>query len=163
MHKIFVYGTLKTGQPNHHWLQNENNGIQRKLDGLFFTKSKFPMVLDTPWNIPFLIDHENFGKSIYGEVYEVDDLMLSKLDILEGYPKWYDRKTIQVEQSGSVSEAQVYLLNNVDHDKFLKRYKGRHLLLNNFDAKLVDYVPPEKRPTNYREVSLSILECLKSD
>jgi len=28
---VFVYGTLKTGQPNHHWLENPENGFKEKI------------------------------------------------------------------------------------------------------------------------------------
>jgi len=186
-HKIFVYGTLKSGQPNHHWLQNPENGHQKLLPGKFKTVQNFPMILDTPWNIPFLLDvdpktdpkitsntdpkttdfrhniersvsiSKNFS-SIKGEIYEVDDLMLSELDVLEGYPEWYGRKVIFCEnEEADLVEAQVYLLENVD----FRKVQGRKLI-DSFDSECVGYVKPEDRPENYREVSLAVVKKLKN-
>ena len=41
---VFVYGTLKRGQPNHHWLSTTENGWQRFV-GEAVTEKKFPLVI----------------------------------------------------------------------------------------------------------------------
>lgn len=41
---VFVYGTLKRGQPNHHWLSSAENGFQRFL-GEGATVTQFPLVI----------------------------------------------------------------------------------------------------------------------
>ena len=41
---VFVYGTLKRGQPNHHWLSSAENGYQRFL-GEGATVTQFPLVI----------------------------------------------------------------------------------------------------------------------
>ena len=41
---VFVYGTLKRGQPNHHWLSTAENGWQRFI-GEAVTEEKFPLVI----------------------------------------------------------------------------------------------------------------------
>ena len=41
---VFVYGTLKRGQPNHHWLSSAENGFQRFL-GEGATVKQFPLVI----------------------------------------------------------------------------------------------------------------------
>ncbi|XP_026836062.1 putative gamma-glutamylcyclotransferase CG2811 isoform X2 [Drosophila erecta] len=98
--RVFVYGTLKRGEPNHHWLTKKENGQARFL-GRGKTDTKFPLVVGTRYNIPFLLARPGEGNHIEGEVYEVDQTMLSKLDILEDYPDYYDREqqTILMEQN----------------------------------------------------------------
>lgn len=89
--KVFVYGTLKRGQPNHYWLTNTDNGLASFLaNGT--TKSRFPLVISTRYNIPFLLNKPGVGKNIKGEIYEVNSDMLTKLDVLEDYPELYDRQ-----------------------------------------------------------------------
>ena len=62
VHKVFVYGTLKSGQPNHYLFKKSlNSGAARLLGTATLTK-RFPMVLDTLYNIPFLLAKENTGK-----------------------------------------------------------------------------------------------------
>ena len=41
---VFVYGTLKKGQPNHHWLSDSENGFQRFISAAK-TEVKFPLVI----------------------------------------------------------------------------------------------------------------------
>lgn len=95
MSKVFVYGTLKKGQPNHHWLTNTMNGAASYISN-GTTKIKYPLVISTRYNIPFLLNKPGIGKNIKGEIYEIDDEMLSKLDILEDYPELYDRQIEQI-------------------------------------------------------------------
>ncbi len=68
MHFVFVYGTLKRGQPNHYLLQNESNGL-REFCGNGKTKTKFPMVVASRYNIPYVLDLPNAGNNIYGEIW----------------------------------------------------------------------------------------------
>lgn len=86
-----MYGTLKRGQPNHHWLSRQENGAARFL-GTGRTARTFPLVIGTRYNIPFLLDRCGTGNNVQGEVYEVDEAMLRNLDILEDYPRFYDRE-----------------------------------------------------------------------
>ena len=44
------------------------------------------------YNIPYLIDKPGVGNNICGELYEVDDKMLAKLDELEDHPNYYQRR-----------------------------------------------------------------------
>lgn len=63
-HYVFVYGTLKEGEPNQHWLTNKNNG-SAKLIGQATTTEKYPLVIASKYNIPFLLDKPGVGKVIY--------------------------------------------------------------------------------------------------
>ena len=53
-HYVFSYGTLKRGEPNHHWLSKGENGNQR-FCGVANTKEKFPLVIASRYNIPYVL------------------------------------------------------------------------------------------------------------
>lgn len=93
--RIFVYGTLKSGQPNHYWLTNLQNGLASYVSS-GFTKNQFPLVIGTRYNVPFLLNKPGFGQNIKGEIYDIDEKMLAKLDILEDYPQLYDRQIQEI-------------------------------------------------------------------
>lgn len=54
VYKVFVYGTLKRGEPNHHWFSNVPGGKSRFLYQAR-TKEKYPLIIATDYNIPFLL------------------------------------------------------------------------------------------------------------
>ena len=104
---VFVYGTLKKGEPNHHWLSTTQNGFQKFL-GQAETVNRFPLVIASRlgfiefniwnifylrYNIPYLMDKPGVGNKIMGEIYEVDDKMLEKLDELEDHPRLNNTST----------------------------------------------------------------------
>jgi len=103
------------------------------------------------------LDAPGLGEHISGEVYKVDDSMLSNLDVLEGYPKWYDRKMIKLinEESGSI-EAQVYLLSPVDTDKIVGKK-----FIDYFDHKTANYVRGDDRPKDYKNTCIDIVKNYK--
>lgn len=90
--RVFVYGTLKNGQPNHYWLTNATNGLATFLSH-GTTKNKFPLVIATQYHVPFLLNKPGIGRNIKGEIYEIDEKMLSNLDRLEDFPRLYDRQS----------------------------------------------------------------------
>lgn len=75
---VFVYGTLKRNEPNYHVIDPakhtcpESTGVSRFV-GSARTVNKFPLVIGTRFNIPFLLDRQGLGHNIRGEVYEVDE------------------------------------------------------------------------------------------
>lgn len=93
--KVFVYGTLKKDQPNHYWLTSVDNGFA-KFECTGKTVTKFPLIIATRYNIPFLLNVPDIGHNICGEIYNVDEKMLSNLDDLEDYPVLYDRNVFDV-------------------------------------------------------------------
>lgn len=96
--RVFVYGTLKSNEPNHHWLTNHKNGHSKFLsEGC--TIKKYPLVIGTRYNIPFLLDRPDLGYYVKGEIYEIDEKMLSSLDILEDYPQYYDREIQEIRSN----------------------------------------------------------------
>lgn len=94
--KVFVYGTLKKGQPNHKWLADARNGVATFISS-GTTTQKLPLVIGTRYNIPFLLSKPGIGNHIHGEVYEIDEHMLTRLDELEGYPDLYNRELQSIE------------------------------------------------------------------
>lgn len=93
-HLVAVYGTLKKGFHNHHYL------IGSKLLGSGVTKHDHYVMLSA--GIPYVckcVDEEKMGR-ISVEVYEVDDNTLKNLDRLEGHPEWYKREPVYVDIEG---------------------------------------------------------------
>ncbi|PSN53029.1 putative gamma-glutamylcyclotransferase [Blattella germanica] len=116
LHKVFVYGTLKKGEPNHHWITDTSKG-HAKLLGNGTTIDKYPLIIGTKYNIPFLLDAPGKGHNVAGEVYEVDDGMLMHLDVLEDHPSFYKRQLRSVNLIGSEEiTCWIYLLQNFKPD-----------------------------------------------
>ncbi|XP_049882896.1 putative gamma-glutamylcyclotransferase CG2811 isoform X3 [Pectinophora gossypiella] len=104
-HKVFVYGTLKRDQPNHHWLTDPENGFGKFLtEGK--TKNKYPLIIATKYNIPFVLHSPGDGLNVKGEVYEVDNVMLGRLDILEDHPNYYEREVDDIIITSEKGEQQ---------------------------------------------------------
>ncbi|XP_062270398.1 gamma-glutamylaminecyclotransferase-like [Scomber scombrus] len=96
MANVFVYGTLKKGQPNHYRMFDSVNGKAEFLASAFTTE-KYPLVIASENNIPFLLNIPGQGHQIQGEIYKVDEQMLEFLDDFEGIPIMYQRTLIKVE------------------------------------------------------------------
>lgn len=92
MQKLFVYGTLKSGEANHEILRTSANGIA-KYWCKATTTTKMPLVIGTRYNIPFLINKPGIGSYVTGEIYEVDEKMMEILDNLEDCQRLYKRDT----------------------------------------------------------------------
>ena len=58
-HRLFVYGTLKRGQPNAEQFVPENGFV--KYVGQARTVQKWPLVIASQCNIPYLLDREGIG------------------------------------------------------------------------------------------------------
>ncbi len=56
--KVFFYGTLKRNEPNYEYVVEKN----AKFVGEATTVSKFPLIVATNINLPFLLDKEGYGK-----------------------------------------------------------------------------------------------------
>lgn len=85
-HRVFVYGTLKRGIGNHHLLADS------QFIGNAYTVDTFKM-----YSVGFpIIMPDDDGFAVYGEVYDVDDDTLKRLDNLEAEGTMYDRQKINV-------------------------------------------------------------------
>ena len=61
-HPIFVYGTLKKGQPNYYLLQDAAKFGRGVLLGEAKLTKRYPMVIASNYNVPALLDKEGVGK-----------------------------------------------------------------------------------------------------
>lgn len=97
---LFVYGTLKRTFSNNYLLESA------KYLGTGHTKNKFALYVS---GIPFVIKNEQVSV-IYGELYQVDELTLHRLDKLEGHPGWYCREETEIipESSDQTITAWLY-------------------------------------------------------
>jgi gamma-glutamylcyclotransferase (GGCT)/AIG2-like uncharacterized protein YtfP len=96
---VFVYGTLRQGCWNHHLLMGSY------LVGKGRTSRRFGLYVD---KIPFVYKEEAISH-ITGELYEVDDETLGRIDRLEGHPQWYRREQEDIQLTDGITEhAWVY-------------------------------------------------------
>lgn len=119
MDYVFVYGTLKRGYWNAHFLDNAIFIDEGKTDARY-------ALLDLT-HFPGLVVG---NRQIQGEVYKINASILKKLDFLEGYDtqrpedSLYTRILIPITlNSGKRVRAFTYLFNNIDgtHRKILDR------------------------------------------
>jgi len=99
-HLVFVYGTLKKSQPNHKVMMDSGNGLAEFVCSAR-TVNRYPLVIASQFNIPFLLGKHDTGNQINGEVYSVDQRMLDFLDAFEGHPGYYTRLETPVTSTGA--------------------------------------------------------------
>lgn len=101
-HKIFVYGTLLTGERNAHCA-----GAARRQRGW-----TCGTIYDTGYGFPAFVTR---GRThIVGEVLTANDEQFHSMDRLEGYPRLYRREQIQVNLDGGGRVlAWVYIMNDL--------------------------------------------------
>lgn len=103
MYKVFVYGTLKMGKSNHPLLRDSAYLTDHETDPefLMINLGGFPGVV------------RDGATSIKGEVYEVDDETLARLDRLEGYNENDSREhnlyTREVLEYSPIEDEPVYI------------------------------------------------------
>jgi len=110
--KLFVYGTLRKGLSNHHFIsESECIGAGKTVEkfSLYLSQIGLPMVAKAPQLY-----------QIHGEIYEVSDAKLAQLDLLEGHPNWYKREQIDVEIDGKIHTCWMYFIVNAPSSKALE-------------------------------------------
>jgi gamma-glutamylaminecyclotransferase len=95
-HLVFVYGTLKQGHTRHNAIREQRYlGIARTepLYGMY-QFGGYPCLVD---EITAEQSGQTAGRSIYGELYEVDDACMAELDKIEGVSHGlFERKEIKL-------------------------------------------------------------------
>ena len=116
---VFVYGTLKRGKSNHHFLAAQRFVREARTEPLYrlYLLGEYPgMVLDEEQGIP-----------IEGEVWEVDSASLAKLDRLEGTDEGlYTRVRVRLAPAnpGEVIETYLYLRSVAGRRDLGSRFAG---------------------------------------
>lgn len=102
-HSVFVYGTLKRGCHNNHYLKTAKFiGEAETVDKMHMTDIGYPLVDDTKPTT-----------TIKGELWEVDDKTLRALDRLEGHPRYYQRMKKKILVGGVLlKDAFMYINRN---------------------------------------------------
>jgi gamma-glutamylaminecyclotransferase len=91
-YKVFVYGSLRKGFGNHILLKDcEYVGDAWALQYAMQHLTHFPSAF---------VDYFTQGARIFGEVYEITNEILQRLDHLEGHPDFYKRQEIQIPKFG---------------------------------------------------------------
>ena len=115
---IFVYGTLKRGGRYHYLLENGKVSFMGKA----ITRERFIMYERD--GIPYVSRKKRLSR-IKGEVYEVDEKTLFRLDLLEEHPHWYKREEVDVELEDGRDFLRAFMYFNENE-------KGRVILSGNF-------------------------------
>lgn len=109
MTRVFVYGTLKCGGDNHGWIEKQQFIAEAR------TKSLYRMF--DLGGYPGMIRAEN-GIVIEGEVWDVDDIGLAQLDVLEDTEGGeYERVLIELDGEFANQHVEGYL--------YLRSVEGR--------------------------------------
>ncbi len=141
MHKVFVYGTVKRGFPN-----DVTGSLGFNWIGRFRTVDAFPLVVGGKWYSPYLIAEPGAGHRVFGEILEIDDQGLAKLDLMEGthVPEGYRRMAIAIENNddGAPFDAWTYVKDRDAIEDIHSEPMAEYAL----DSR---YVIPSKRSSNF--------------
>jgi gamma-glutamylaminecyclotransferase len=100
--RVFVYGSLRHGQGNHSVIA----GATRV--GAARTTPEFTLYDLGPF--PALV--RGGATSVAGELYDVDGLLLERLDRLEGCPRLYQRQVIRLAD-GTLANSYMQRLDQI--------------------------------------------------
>ncbi|CAG9533003.1 unnamed protein product [Cercopithifilaria johnstoni] len=108
---VFVYGTLKRGEPNASVMADPVTGMQ-KFVGTGKTVNAYPLIIASEYNIPFCLNKSGIGNRVNGELYKVDEQKLEALDEFEGHPTFYCRQLekVEMDHNGVIVTAWIYML-----------------------------------------------------
>lgn len=82
--RVFVYGTLMRGQRNHHWMRG----------AVWLGRASTPRGFSL-WSLgPYPVACPGGRGKILGEVYRLKRAHLYRLDVLEEFPRFYNRRLI---------------------------------------------------------------------
>jgi gamma-glutamylaminecyclotransferase len=106
--RLFVYGTLRQGCTNHHLV------FGSPYLGPATTAEPYVMATQKSRSFPYIFKHADFyAVPVQGEIYEINDEILRRLDILEGHPDHYRRQQVRVvSPKGKMLECEAYVLED---------------------------------------------------
>lgn len=99
MTRVFVYGSLLRGEPNHRLLVGSRfvRAARTRPEFTMHDLGAFPAIA------------LGGRTAICGEVYEVDGPTLERLDRLEGHPQLYRREVVQLDATAEHELACIYV------------------------------------------------------
>lgn len=106
---LFVYGTLKLGYHNSHWLEaNDALYLDSVVtrDNYILGERGFPLAFK-PETLPFVPD--KYKLKVRGDLWEINDTCLAITDYIEGNGTFYTREVIKLDDE---REAWMYLIND---------------------------------------------------
>ncbi|RWS22666.1 putative gamma-glutamylcyclotransferase-like isoform X1 [Leptotrombidium deliense] len=152
---LFVYGTLKRNQPNYRLLMDKESGETTFVSNAR-TVQKWPLIIASKYNIPYLLNKRGFGNQIFGELYYVNERKLNFLDEFEKCPQYYDRLQIPVYQMNenentcnTTLNPWVYILSD------FKESLLEHKMYESYDSRGshgLRYVKREDQHENYSTI-----------
>lgn len=108
---VAVYGTLKYGHSNNHYMKNEVHY------GYGDTEDKYPLLIE---GLPYLVNKKGYGHHVDVDVFMVDKEGLMKLDRLEGHPRWYKREIVPIRMfDNTIMDCWVYFCDKSINGKVL--------------------------------------------
>ena len=101
--QIITYGTLMTGEGNHHYCRNAVSIQPCTITGTIY---------DTGWGFPAF--RPEGSTTVHAELIEIPIADWPAMDRLEGYPRLYDRMLVPATLAdGSKVEAWGYVMNTI--------------------------------------------------
>jgi gamma-glutamylaminecyclotransferase len=106
--RLFVYGTLRQGCTNHHLVFGSPHL------GPATTVEPFVMATQKSRSFPYIFKHADLHTApVKGEMYEINQEVLRRLDVLEGHPDHYRRQQILVATpKGDTYACAAYVLED---------------------------------------------------
>ena len=98
---LFVYGTLKRGLSNHHFLAGQRFVGEAKTQPIY-------RIHHLGWH-PGMVEMGEGGLEVEGEIFEVDEASLSRMDAFEEVPEHFVRRTVRLQ--GELEGVDAYFYN----------------------------------------------------
>lgn len=154
---VFVYGTLKKGKWNHHFIEEVNGKYLMK--GVLYNAGIYKYS-----GYPAVVLNEE-GHRVIGEIYAVNKNNIKHLDSLEGYrgireDNFYDRSQVEIKgEDGNMHTCWIYHMPKKNIDE-----KKQPLISNGiYEKKKNDRVVKEVSSVELEDMYYKIAEVLASE
>ena len=155
--KVFFYGTLKRNQPNDDQLLNRNVTFLSEA----VTVDKWPLIIASEFNLPFLLFKKGVGKYVHGEMYLIDQEAKEFFDDFEGiHDNFYSAKIIEVkdQKTGTVHQVTTYMMDNFKEELI----NENTIFFENYSSKNQYYPEYQKRLDRPENVDIALSAVKKN-